>query len=92
MSDDISYEQLLDAFFSMHNPTTLNQQGYDIGTQYRSVIYYADEAQKESAMQKKQQLIEQGVQVVTEIAPLPEFWVAEEYHQHYIAKSKKGFF
>jgi peptide-methionine (S)-S-oxide reductase len=87
----ISYDQLLAYFFQIHNPTTLNQQGYDIGSQYRSVIYYVDETQHQSALQTKENLIKQGTQVVTEISPLPYFWKAELYHQHYIKKSRGNY-
>ena len=76
----ISYRDLLEVFFAIHDPTTLNRQGNDVGTQYRSVIFYASEDQKKTAAQVVREL---GVSVVTEIAPAPEFYVAEDYHQEY---------
>lgn len=85
----ISYEALLEVFFNSHDATTLNRQGVDIGTQYRSVIYYANQRQKEQAVNKRKQLLEQGMKLVTEISPLPEFWSAEEYHQHYLSRTDK---
>ena len=82
----IPYETLLRVFFETHDPTTLNQQGYDVGTQYRSAVYYVDEAQRETAERVKRELDESGAYkspVVTELAPLTEFYAAEEYHQDY---------
>lgn len=78
----ISYETLLDLFFVIHDPTTLNRQGNDIGTQYRSVIYYLDEQQKEHALEKREEL-SKSMKVVTEIEPLNRFYPAESYHQNY---------
>ena len=86
---EISYEQLLDVFWSNHNPTTLNRQGPDVGTQYRSVIFYHSPEQKEAAEKSKQQLQNSGRYsrpIVTAIEPAPEFWHAEEYHQQYLKK------
>lgn len=82
----ISYKELLEVFFQTHDPTTLNRQGADVGTQYRSVIFYHNEAQKELAEQIKKQLNNNHVfenPVVTEILPATEFYVAEDYHQNY---------
>lgn len=81
----ISYEQLLDIFWNMHDPTTLNRQGPDIGTQYRSAIFYHDDAQKRLAEASKEKL-KQTKKVVTEIVPAAKFWPAEEYHQFYLKK------
>ncbi len=83
-ADIISFSELLDIFWVIHDPTTLNYQGADRGTQYRSVIYYQNEEQKKEAMASAQAL--QGElrdPIVTELSPAPEFFVAEEYHQNY---------
>lgn len=85
----ISYEELLALFWEMHDPTTLNRQGPDIGTQYRSAIFYHDEAQKQAAEQSKAQLEASGKHrrpVVTEITPTSKFYIAEDYHQQYLEK------
>ncbi|HIP14204.1 MAG TPA: peptide-methionine (S)-S-oxide reductase [Sulfurimonas autotrophica] len=82
--DVITLSEILDIFFTIHNPTTLNAQGADIGTQYRSVIYYADEEQKrviKESIAKHQQNFSD--KIVTEVSPLPEVYLAEEYHQNY---------
>ncbi|MGY5143633.1 MAG: peptide-methionine (S)-S-oxide reductase MsrA [Candidatus Nitrosopumilus sp. bin_32a] len=87
--DEISFEELLDVFWSNHNPTTLNRQGPDIGNQYRSAIFYHDEKQKEIAQNSKQLLEKSGKfddPIVTEIIPAPTFYKAEEYHQKYFKK------
>lgn len=70
-----------------HDPTTLNRQGNDIGTQYRSVIFYLDEMQRELAEQKVKELHHLGIHAVTEISPAPIFYPAEEYHQNFYAKN-----
>ena len=83
-SDVISREELLEIFFAVHNPTTLNAQGADRGTQYRSVIYYANEDEKkavENSIKKAQKEFED--KIVTEVSPLPEVYPAEAYHQNY---------
>ena len=82
----IMYEDILDIFFEIHDPTTLNRQGADAGTQYRSVIYYMNEEQKEAAEEKIQELQHffSPSPIVTELSPEPEFFVAEEYHQDYL--------
>lgn len=88
-SNIISYETLLDIFWKMHNPTTLNRQGPDIGTQYRSAIFYHNNQQKETAEMSKRVLEESGIYkdpIVTEIKEATTFWVAEEYHQKYLMK------
>jgi len=82
----ISYDELLDVFWYTHDPTTLNRQGNDMGTQYRSVIYYHDENQKKIAEKSKQTIDMSGTfkdPVVTEISPLINFYEAEDYHQDY---------
>jgi len=84
----INYDALLDAFWSCHNPTTLNQQGPDIGSQYRSVIFYFTEEQKIIANSSKIKLqLERYEPIVTEILPATVFYRAEEYHQKYFKKN-----
>ncbi|MCH4246942.1 MAG: peptide-methionine (S)-S-oxide reductase MsrA [Acinetobacter populi] len=83
----VSYAQLLDVFFATHDATTLNRQGNDIGTQYRSVIFYLDTAQKQQAQDKIAQLKADGINVVTELAAAPEFYSAEEYHQNFFDRN-----
>ncbi|RLV61131.1 peptide-methionine (S)-S-oxide reductase [Parashewanella curva] len=87
----VSYDELLDVFWSNHNPTTLNQQGEDVGHQYRSVVFYHDELQRELAEKSKQELITNGKwgerKIVTEIVEKQEFIAAEDYHQNYIIKN-----
>ena len=83
----ISFEQLLDVFFTTHDPTTLNRQGNDRGTQYRSVIFYVNPEQQQIATAKIADLIAQGIPVVTELSPAPSFYPAEDYHQKYFAKN-----
>jgi peptide methionine sulfoxide reductase msrA/msrB len=88
----VSYEELLKVFFRIHDPTQLNRQGPDVGTQYRSAIFYLNEAQKEAAEKTLQQLEKSGrlsKNIVTEIVPASEFYRAEEYHQQYYEKIKK---
>jgi peptide-methionine (S)-S-oxide reductase len=80
----ISFEKLLEVFWAAHDPTTLNRQGADMGTQYRSVLFYENDAQKAAAEKSKQQAkAEFRDPIVTEIAPLKQFYVAEDYHQNY---------
>ena len=84
----ISFEELLDVFWKAHNPTTLNRQGADIGTQYRSIILYHNEAQRKAAEQSKEKAARVfSDQIVTEIEPLKKFFRAEEYHQDYYDKN-----
>lgn len=86
----IKYEELLEVFFLTHDPTTPNRQGNDIGTQYRSVIFYHNERQKEIAQQIKTELDRSGAwdnPIVTEIVPFSAFYPAEDYHQDYFAKN-----
>ncbi|OGY79806.1 MAG: peptide-methionine (S)-S-oxide reductase [Candidatus Kerfeldbacteria bacterium RIFCSPHIGHO2_02_FULL_42_14] len=89
----ISYEELLEIFWSIHNPTTMNRQGPDIGSQYRSAIFYNTEAQKQAAEKSKKELVQKGIYkqpIVTEITKADEFYKAEEYHQQYLQKRNKG--
>ncbi|SFF51079.1 peptide-methionine (S)-S-oxide reductase [Sunxiuqinia elliptica] len=82
----ISFQELLEVFWSTHDPTTLNRQGADVGTQYRSAVFYHNEHQRQLAEEFKQQLNEQNVfgkPVVTEISPWKNFFKAEDYHQDY---------
>lgn len=86
----ISYEELLTAFFKMHNSTQLNRQGPDIGIQYRSVIFYFDENQKELAENKiKEEQKNYVEKIVTSVEKAPKFYSAEEYHQKYFIKHGK---
>ena len=85
----ISYDKLLDVFWSNHNPTTMNRQGPDVGTQYRSVVFYHSPEQKAQAEAAKIALDRSGKfsrPIVTQIEPAPPFWRAEEYHQKYLQK------
>ena len=84
--EKITYTEPLEIFFKTHDPTTLNRQGADVGTQYRSVIYYLDDEQKDAALSAKNTLNYEGAfanPVVTEIAPVSTFYKAEDYHQDY---------
>jgi peptide-methionine (S)-S-oxide reductase len=86
----IGFEDLLEIFFTIHDPTTLNRQGADVGTQYRSVIFVHDEEQRRIAEQTVQRLEEEGIwnsPVVTEISALPEFFPAEAYHHQYFRRN-----
>jgi peptide methionine sulfoxide reductase msrA/msrB len=90
----VSYEDLLIRFFKMHDPTTLNRQGNDVGTQYRSVIFYHDEEQRHAAETVKQRVDKSGKwgkPVITQIVPVKNFVRAEEYHQKYLAKHPNGY-
>ena len=93
-SGRISYEELLRYFFRMHDPTTPNRQGNDVGTQYRSAIFYHDEAQREAAERVKAEVERSGKwkrPIVTEIVPAGPFWGAEDYHQKYLEKHPGGY-
>jgi peptide-methionine (S)-S-oxide reductase len=84
--EQVSYDELLEIFWQTHDPTTLNRQGNDVGTQYRSVVFYHNEDQKVLAEKYKKELDEAGIYqnpIVTEIAPYETFYVAEDYHQNY---------
>lgn len=85
-SEVISFEEILFIFWRIHDPTTLNRQGADVGTQYRSVVYFHDENQKETALKSKSEAENAKIwsdPIVTEISPLTKFFKAEEYHQNY---------
>ncbi len=93
-ADILSYENLIRAFFKLHDPTTLNQQGNDVGTQYRSAIFYLDENQKQTAEKVKQEVNLSGVfkkPVVTQITEAEPFYSAEDYHQDYLQKNPQGY-
>lgn len=84
----ISYPEILDIFWTIHDPTTLNRQGYDIGTQYRSAIFTHDDAQKAAAVASRDAVRKLWRDpIVTEIVPLDTFYPAEEYHQNYFARN-----
>lgn len=86
----ISYADLLRVFFTVHDPTTLNRQGNDVGTQYRSAIFYHNDVQKEVAAEIRDEIAAAGLYenpIVTEITPAGEFWPAENYHQEYFANN-----
>ena len=89
---EISYEELLKIFWDNHNPTTLNRQGPDVGTQYRSVVFFHTSEQEKAALGMKKNLNpvakeKFNAEIITEIKPVQEFYRAEEYHQQYFAKS-----
>jgi peptide-methionine (S)-S-oxide reductase len=89
----VSYDKLLDVFWNGHNPTQLNRQGPDVGTQYRSVIFFYTPEQEAAARASKQALEKSGRfarQIVTEISPAQKFWRAEDYHQRYLEKRGLG--
>ena len=93
--EQITYEELLEYFFKNHNPTTPNRQGPDIGSQYRSAIFYHDVEQKKIAEKVKEKFDKSGMfsrPIVTEITEASIFWEAEDYHQQYLEKRKKGLF
>lgn len=88
--DKISFRELLEVFFTVHNPTTLNRQGPDVGPQYRSAIFYHNDEQREIAEEVMRRIEEAGVwedEIVTEIAPLDNFYPAEDYHQRYYQRN-----
>jgi peptide-methionine (S)-S-oxide reductase len=85
-ADELSFDELLLVFFKTHNPTTLNRQGNDVGTQYRSAIFYSTDEQKQQAEAMIKRLTDEKVfdrPIVTEITPATEFYKAEDYHQNY---------
>jgi peptide-methionine (S)-S-oxide reductase len=87
----VSYLEILEVFFATHDPTTLNRQGNDVGTQYRSAIFYHSEKQKETAVQVIQQLNKDKVfdkPIVTEVTAFDAFYIAEDYHINYFARNK----
>lgn len=89
--DKIAYKDLVKAFFDLHDPTTPNRQGPDVGSQYRSAIFYHDEDQRKMAEETKNELDQSGkyrYPIVTQIVPADEFYEAEDYHQDYYAKNR----
>lgn len=89
----ITYDELLEVFFEVHDPTSLNRQGADIGTQYRSAIFYHDDEQKQKAEYYKNELNKSGAYnkpIVTEIAAVSKFYPAEDYHQEYYENNKNS--
>lgn len=93
-SKKVTFEQLLDHFFKMHDPTTANRQGNDVGSQYRSAIFYQNDSQKKVAMEFVDKVNRSKAwkkPVVTELSPAKEFWKAEDYHQKYLVKNPGGY-
>lgn len=93
-SELLSFEKLLQAFFKLHDPTTLNQQHNDIGCQYRSAVFYFDDQQKLTAEKVKSEIDQSGVfkkPIVTQIVPAQPFYSAEDYHQDYLRKNPGGY-
>ena len=89
--ETISFSEILDLFWDAHDPTTVNRQGADVGSQYRSIILYHDEDQRKAALKSKNDLEKTGIfsnPVVTEIKPLDTFYPAEDYHQDYYVNNK----
>jgi peptide-methionine (S)-S-oxide reductase len=87
----VTYRQILEVFFTIHDPTTLNRQGADVGTQYRSVIFYHSPQQQKVAGEVIGEIESAGIwknPIVTEVVPLDSFYVAEEYHQDYFARNR----
>jgi len=92
--EKIGYEEILELFFRLHDPTTVNRQGNDVGTQYRSAIFYHDERQREIAERVKKKVNESGKwprPLVTEIVPATTFWPAEALHQDYLQRIPWGY-
>jgi len=92
---EVSYDELLDVFWQAHDPTTLNRQGPDVGTQYRSAVFPLDEGQAAAAQASKERLDASGrlhARVVTEITPATPYYLAEDYHQQYVEKRAKKVF
>lgn len=88
--DEVGYETLVKQFFRMHDPAQLNRQGPDIGDSYRSAIFYSNDEQRQIAETEKQALIDNGQDIVTQIAPAAEFYDAEDYHQKFAEKTGRG--
>jgi peptide-methionine (S)-S-oxide reductase len=92
--EKLSYRKLLEFFFQIHDPTTRNRQGNDVGTSYRSAIFYVDEKQKETATKLIEEMTASKIwpgAIVTQVVPASAFWVAEEYHQNYLQKYPTGY-
>ena len=93
-ADRISYRCLLEYFFQIHDPTTLNRQGNDLGTSYRSAIYYVSEAQKQTALETIADVDASGLfpgKVITQVEPVGSFWEAEPEHQDYLERIPQGY-
>lgn len=89
----IPFQKILDIFWHTHDPTTVNRQGSDAGTQYRSAIFYHNDKQKEDALKSKEELEKEGVYkdpIVTKIEPFTNFYVAEDYHKNYFDKNREA--
>lgn len=89
---EISYKEILEIFFTIHDPTSLNRQGADVGTQYRSAIFYNNEQQKQTALKLIDELNKEGIfnkPIITSVEPLKEFYKAETYHKDYFKKHPK---
>lgn len=89
----ISFEKLLDIFWHTHDPTTRNRQGNDVGTQYRSIIFFHNEKQREIAEKSKRELVQMGTYknpIVTEIMPFDKFYIAEDYHKKYYEQNQEA--
>lgn len=87
---EISFKEILQVFFSVHDPTTLNRQGHDIGTQYRSAIFYHSDEQKRVAEETIREVNDEAIwdgPILTEVTPFEKFYVAEDYHQEYFANN-----
>ena len=92
--EQLSYRKLLEFFFQIHNPTTKNRQGNDVGTSYRSAIFYLNDEQKKTAEEMINEMNASGIwpgPIVTEVAPASDFWEAEEEHQNYLQKHPNGY-
>ena len=88
----ITYDEILDHFFRLHDPTSANRQGNDVGTQYRSAIFYHDDRQREAAEKAKERNQSKWQRpIVTEVVPAKEFWGAEDYHQDYLQRYPNGY-
>jgi len=93
-ADKISYRSLLEYFFQIHDPTTLNRQGNDRGTSYRSAIYYVSEAQKQTALETLADVEASGLwpgEIITQVDPVDSFWEAEPEHQDYLERLPQGY-
>ena len=93
-AEKMSYRRLLEYFFQIHDPTTLNRQGNDLGTSYRSAIYYASEAQKQTALETIADVDASGLwpgKVITQVEPVGSFWEAEPEHQDYLERLPHGY-
>lgn len=90
----LDFSVLLEHFFKLHDPTTKNQQGNDVGSQYRSVVFYSSDSQKEKAIEMIKRVDQSGAwkkPVVTAVEPLTQFFLAEDYHQDYLKKNPNGY-